>query len=63
MHGFVIVILKETLRSIVKSQKGELDTSEYGIERVLAQKIEVKLRFVFLTGKVFVVCALVMYCE
>jgi len=39
------VIIKETLRSIVKAQQSELDTSEYGIERVLAQKIEMKLPF------------------
>ena len=51
MHNFLIMILKETLRSIVKAQQRELESSEQGIERAMAQKIDLKLPFaIILSG-------------
>jgi predicted AAA+ superfamily ATPase len=45
------VILKETLRSIVKIQRSELESLEYGVDRTLAKKIDLKLPFaVILSG-------------
>ena len=39
------MILKETLRSIVKTQRRELESLEYGIARTLAKEIDLKLPF------------------
>jgi predicted AAA+ superfamily ATPase len=39
------MLLKETLRAIVATQKKERETLEYGIERALTKKIEFKLPF------------------
>jgi len=45
------MMLKETLRSIVKAQQRELKSSEQGIERAMAQKIDLLLPFaVILSG-------------
>jgi predicted AAA+ superfamily ATPase len=45
------MMLKETLRSIVKAQQKELESSEQGIERTLAKKIDLALPFaVILSG-------------
>ena len=44
-------MLKETLKSIVKAQQRELESSEQGIERAMAQKIDLKLPFaIILSG-------------
>lgn len=58
MHKFSVsdrlvigMILRETLRSIVKTQQKELETLEYGIDRTLSQKIDLNLPFaVILSG-------------
>jgi uncharacterized protein len=39
------VILKETLRSIVRAQRKEVDSAEYGIDRTLTEKIDLNLPF------------------
>lgn len=39
------MLLKETIRAIVATQKKELESSEYGIERVLTKKLELELPF------------------
>ena len=45
------MILKETLRRIVKAQQKELDSSEYGIDRTISAKIDLKLPFaIILSG-------------
>ena len=45
------MILKETLRSIVKRQRSELESLEYGIDRTVAAKIDLKLPFaIILSG-------------
>src|SRR3972149_7594928 len=45
------MILKETLRSIVKKQRSELESLEYGIDRTLSAKIDLKLPFaIILSG-------------
>jgi len=45
------VILKETLRSIVKRQRSELESLEYGIDRAVAARIDLKLPFaIILSG-------------
>lgn len=45
------MILKETLRSIVKVQQKELESLQYGIDRTLNQKIDLSLPFaVILSG-------------
>ena len=48
---FYSVLLKETLRSIVKTQHAELEALEYGIERTIGEKIDLKLPFaIILSG-------------
>lgn len=39
------MLLKDTLKAIVATQKKELDSLEHGIERALSKKIELKLPF------------------
>lgn len=44
-------MLKETLRSVVKAQQRELESLEHGIDRILPQKIDLKLPFaIILSG-------------
>src|SRR4030067_1814590 len=45
------MILKETLRNIVKRQRSELESLEYGRDRTVAAKIDLKLPFaIILSG-------------
>ena len=45
------MILKETLKTIVKAQNRDLESSEYGIQRVLTKKIDLKVPFaIILSG-------------
>ncbi len=45
------MILQETLRSIVKEQRKDLESSEYGVDRTLSQKIDLTLPFaIILSG-------------
>ena len=39
------MLLKETLRSIARTQRSELESSEYGIDRTLSEKIDLNLPF------------------
>ena len=48
---FLHVILKETLKTIVKAQNRDLESSEYGVQRVLTKKIDLKVPFaIILSG-------------
>lgn len=45
------MILKETLKTIVRTQERELESSEHGIDRILTKKIDLKLPFaIILSG-------------
>ncbi len=45
------MILKETLKTIVKAQNRDLESSEYGVQRVLTKKIDLKVPFaIILSG-------------
>jgi predicted AAA+ superfamily ATPase len=45
------MLLKETLRSIVKTQRKELESLEHGIDRTIAEKIDLNLPFaIILSG-------------
>ena len=51
MHSLFLVILKETLKRIVKTQRSELESLEYGMDRTIAEKIDLKLPFaIILSG-------------
>jgi hypothetical protein len=45
------VILKETLKAIIKAQKSDIESSEYGIKRALTKKIDLNVPFaIIVTG-------------